>query len=170
MRLRDRWFCERVIELCAELGGFSDDVLYHAVNRTYHRGSSVMDWDRRSALKKARRKLLQPDVQSAIRDVYEGAAGFSIVDALQLHVKHIQGYAIEDTVTDDEGTESIRRTQVAPNYAALKDYLAMATPKAATRIESKSVNVNVSAPPARIGAPLMSPRLLTVKPLKEEES
>ena len=84
--------------------------------------------------------LSNPDVQQAIRNVYEAAA-FTLEDAVGLHIKHIKGEITEQKVTKDGDVVDVK---LAPNYGALKDFLIRATPQAPARMHVLT---------ARVGAP-----------------
>ncbi len=151
MRRRDAHFVEELQAQIGEAGGVVTDAgKIAAVNAAYHYAPQATAWPAHLALKKAAMILRKPDVVVALRDCYVGAAGFSIVEALQLHVAHIRGSA--------PGSEG------KANYQALKDYFGMALPAQAKRVESKNLNLTVSAPPPREGAPEMRARMVGPTP------
>ena len=101
----------------------------------------------RTLLKRAKRILAQPQVKQAIMDTYEleGLGGFSLTEALNLHVKHIRGFQAEDG------------EYVKPSLQALSMYLKIVLPDTPRRIQhSGLINHVPGARPrdeARIGAP-----------------
>lgn len=84
-------------------------------------------------VKKMEAFLQLPDIKQAIRNVY-AEVGFELPDAINIHVKHIRG-----EFTDGKGDP------IPPSYAALKDYIAMVTPKEPKRMQVQTQRV----PPPR---------------------
>jgi hypothetical protein len=147
MRQRDALFAAALVEELPRHADI-DDAKCEAVKRTYHRSSRGPGWSKRDALVKAELKLRDPDVLAAVRGVYAEGVGFSIVEAAKIHVQHIRG-----TAAGADGKA---------NYQALKDYLALTLPKAATKVDSRSVVVNVPVPPPPAGdLPMMSARVVS---------
>jgi hypothetical protein len=138
--VRDSHFALELINKTEEFGEFGDRALIAAAKLAYRAPMGTLS--DKTALKKAKSKLTQPDIQSAIRDVYE-AADFSIVDAVKKHVEHIQ----------------------RGNYQALKDFFAMAVPKPAQKVDIRSLSVTQhlnkpTSAPASISARVIGPAAL----------
>jgi hypothetical protein len=95
--------------------------------------------------------LSNPDIQQAIRNVY-AEVNFEIDDAVQLHVDHMKGNVTREEL-NKEG--EVVEVKLAPNYAALKDWLKVATPQAPARMhvltarvgQAREVRTDGSAPP-----------------------
>lgn len=76
--------------------------------------------------------LLQlPDIQQALRNVY-GEVGFTIEEAMQLHVDHIRGDVTKEELNRDG---EVVKVKLPPNYLALKDYLTRTTPQMPHRMQ-----------------------------------
>lgn len=94
---------------------------------------------------KARRmeKLLaHPDVKLAIRGVY-AEIGLELPEAVEIHAKHIRGFAIEQQTVSKDGEVVYFKESIPPNYAALRDYLKATTPQ-----EPKRLNILTARVPA----------------------
>ncbi len=163
---RTRVFTETFFaEVAAAGGAVTDAAKIAAVEAAYHYSPQATTWPPELAIRKANILLRKPDVLAGVRAIYLGGAGFSLIEATQLHVAHMRGTLTRTkavTIHDAAGNESVVDVaeKIPPNYPALKDYFAMTTPAPAKRVESKNLNVNVSAPPPREGAPVMSARMV----------
>jgi hypothetical protein len=93
--------------------------------------------------------LANPDVQQAIRSVYE-EVGFSLEDAVKLHLRHIKGDISHEEVTKDGDVVEVKH---APNYPALKDWLAVATPREPKRVNVLTARVGIARESRTDGSP-----------------
>jgi len=99
--------------------------------------------------------LALPDVKQAMRSVYEEGAAFNLTDALAQHVKHIQGFTVEQQQATKDGEIVTFEQTIPPSWPALKDYLDRTTPKEAHRVNvltarvgiNREVRTDGSAPP-----------------------
>ena len=92
-------------------------------------------------VKKMEAFLQLPDIKQALRNVY-AEVGFELPDALELHIKHMKG-----EFTDKDGDP------IPPSYAALKDYIAMVTPKEPKRMHVLTARVNAPREVRTDGSP-----------------
>ena len=109
-------FCDRLVIGAEAAGGLSDEVMVKAVSESY----ALVE--RKAQLRKAKKLLGMPGVQERCRDLFE-LVGFSVVDALQMHVEHIRGQA--------PGQEGVA------NYQALKDFEKLTLPQQPTKIDQR---------------------------------
>lgn len=107
-------------------------------------------------LRFARAKLKQPDIQAALEGVY-AAAGLSLPEMLDLHVKHIRGDLVKESVT---ASGEIVQVKMAPSYAALKDALKMVLPQPAVRVQADHRHLH-----GIVGPSLDEPAPIAARPL-----
>lgn len=102
-----------------------------------------------AVVKKMEGFLSMPDIKQALRNVY-AEVGFELPTAIEFHVKHIKG-----EFTNEKGEP------IPPNYAALKDYINMVTPKEPKRLQVQTQRV----PPPREVRADGSPPPMSMRPV-----
>ena len=109
MRKRDRSLAENLIAVVAETGNFDDAAKVEALRRSWvhpprkpGRAVAIVD-----------AKLGNPEMRELVRELFEGHEGFTLLDAIDLHVAHIKG-----TILNRK-----------PSWPALKFYLDMVLPR-----------------------------------------
>jgi hypothetical protein len=119
-RKRDRLLVDSILRHAGANGGkLTPGVAAAALNEVWTGGRHSSGHKPATAMEIICKKLSDPNIRAAIGDIYDEVASFTIVDALKLHVKHIQG-------SEETGP---------PKYAALKDYMNMTIPQPAKKIE-----------------------------------
>ena len=107
--------------------------------------------------KKMEAFLALPDVKQAMRNIYD-EVGFSLDDAVKIHVKHVKGEFTETKVGKDG---ELHEVAIPPSYAALKDYLKVTTPQEPTRMHVVTARANPEREIRTDGsAPAMAPRFV----------
>lgn len=163
MRRRDEQFAEALTRAVALGGGTLDDNKLIAAYLASHQLGLVRMTDeqqrRRVALARAKEKLLLTDVREALREIYE-TVDFDVVEAAELHVQHIRGLEYEVPARDAKGNLLLEKgddleprpvmvkVKDKPNYDALKDYLKVALPQPAVRVDKRVLIGNVGRTPA----------------------
>ena len=123
MRRTYELFCDQIVRGLREAGELTDDVMAKAALASFmNLERKTPEAERAAALRKARRLLRRPDVRERLGDLYE-SRGFSILDAIDMHVWHIRG-----TAPGQDGEAS---------YQALKDFEKMVLPQQPTRIDQR---------------------------------
>lgn len=113
-----------------------------------------------AVVKKMEAFLSLPDIKQALRNVY-AEVGFELPEAIETHIKHIRGYEVEQQQVTKEGLVVDYTETVPPNYAALKDYIAMVTPREPKRVNVLTARANPDAVKRTDGsAPPMAPRFV----------
>lgn len=100
-------------------------------------------------VRRMERFLADPDVQQAVRNVYE-AKNFTLEDAVDMHVKHIRGEVTREEMAKDG---SVVEVKLAPSYPALKDWLAVATPREPKRVNVLTARVGIAREVRTDGSP-----------------
>ena len=135
-RKKDRTFVANLVLTLAENGGeLTDDVIANAMEAAFEPLNRDADAARAELIRKGRAKLRLSQVGDAIADFYDVAADMSLAEAAQLHAEHIRGIKYKATVVDDKGKAHTVTMRDKPNYTALKDYLTLALPKEAKRVQ-----------------------------------
>ena len=136
-RKRDRLLVDSILRHAGANGGkLTPEVAAAALNDVWARGGKPAK--PATAMEVIRRKLSDPNIRKAIGDIYQEVGGFTIVDAVKLHVEHIRGIEHDKIIRHKEGSdwvEEVERVQDKPNYGALKDYLTMTVPMPAKKLE-----------------------------------
>jgi hypothetical protein len=136
-RKRDRYLVDAILRHAGANGGkLTPEVAAAALDEVWTRGGKPAK--PATAMEIIRKKLSDPNIRKAIGDIYQEVGGFTIVDAVKLHVEHIKGIEHDKIVRHKEGSdwvEEVERVQDKPNYGALKDYLNMTVPQPAKKLE-----------------------------------
>lgn len=121
---RTEWFCRALLQRIACGADVDDATLTEAGMDAWGLGMGNMTEPvaRNVALRRAKRALRNPDVQSRFSDLFE-LGGFDIAEAVRVHVAFIR-----------EG-----------NYQALRDYWAMTQGPPTRKIDIRSVHVDATA-------------------------
>lgn len=115
-----------------------------------------------AVVKKMEGFLSLPDIKQALRNVY-AEVGFELPEAIQMHVQHIKGYDVQQQQVTKEGLVVDYTQHIPPNYAALKDYISMVTPKEPKRLQVQTQRV----PPPREVRADGSPPPMAQRPVGE---
>jgi hypothetical protein len=132
-RRRDRLWFQLLLSFISK-GAPYDESLEAATRMSY---GNLQVSDKNLVMKKAMAKLAQPDVCHAVQEIY-ALRGFTIEDAVDLHVKHIKGELTKEVMTQ----EGVAEIKIPPSYQALKDFQAMIIPKQTTKVAVANFNMN----------------------------
>jgi hypothetical protein len=109
VRKRDLMIAENLIAVVAETGKLNDAAKVEALRRSWvhpprspQRAVAIVD-----------AKLGNADVRELVRDLFEARGGFTVLDAIELHVAHIRGTL----------------PNLKPSWQALKAYEEMVLPR-----------------------------------------
>jgi len=90
-----------------------------------------------SVMEKAMSKLAQPDVCQGVQAIF-ALRGFTIEDAVDMHVAHIKGELTKEVVVGGE----IMSLKIPPNYNALQAFEQMIIPKQTSRVAVANFNMH----------------------------
>lgn len=158
------FFCDSVVTRARQRGKLDDDVLAEAALDVFMNLERKNDEaEKKAALRKANRLMRRPDIKDRISQIFR-IRGFSIVDATDQLIEHIQGASVP--ARDSQGNIMLHRdtgepimVRQEPNLQALLAYFKMVLP-----VESRmKVTVGVERPDNGEAPPLtpMLPRVLS---------
>lgn len=108
-----------------------------------------------AALKLARAKLKQPDIQNAIEAIYE-LHGFSMTDMVKLQIDHAKGEITKQVVTKDGDVVDVK---LPASYKALSDMMTAVGMVPAKTVNVRNENINYTATPQSVSDPIdVTPR------------
>jgi hypothetical protein len=135
-RKRDRLLVDALLKAAARHGGqLTEGACFEAVNEVHQRPVKAS-----TAVAIVRKKLANPNIRRALQDAYQYQADLTVLEAIDMHAKHVRGEITKQAVTKD----GVIDLKVAPSWPALKTFLDMTLPQPA-----KKVSVEVSGPLGR---------------------
>jgi hypothetical protein len=91
------------------------------------------------ALAKARGLLKRTDIQERLSTIFESAGDFDVVEAVEIHVKHIRGEIEKQVLRPDGEVVTVREK---PSLSALLAYERMTLPQPASKVAATVVHVS----------------------------
>ncbi|MDE2102035.1 MAG: hypothetical protein KGL39_32615 [Patescibacteria group bacterium] len=141
-RKKDRRFVAELVSRMASNGGvITESDLVAAAQATWtpsgNPANRKKETIRAEMLAKAESKLKLSEIGEAIANFFQASVGFSLADAADLMVQHIKGIEYEKTYVSPVGDTRVIVVKEKPSYQALKDFMALVTPR-----EPKQINVD----------------------------
>ena len=168
MKLTYQWFCNSIIWRARDTGRISDDVLIEAVRDAfmlYEQYSGDEEREKKLALRKANRLLRRQDIKDRLARIF-ALRGFSIVDATDKLIEHIQGIELVlrnrdgEIVYGEDGQPKIIRGD--PSLQALLAYFKMVMGAPTQKVDmTVRRGTDYVAPSPELAA--MNPRVLSAK-------
>jgi hypothetical protein len=157
--VRERYirFCENLTREVAKADGvLTDDAMVNAVESVLSVERAGPEAARRMALEKAHQLLKRTDIQERLSTIFE-ASGFDVIEAAELHVKHIRGEI--DRQVHIGGGEFVA-VKKEPSLTALLAYEKMTMPQPASKVAATVVHSFGDGSGLKDEPPKMVPRAL----------